>query len=96
MIEDIGCNIRNLLTAAVEKRLMSDRRIGCLLSGGLDSSLISAILVKLTKEKNIPYRVQVNIDQIKIRSRRMATKFLKLLLFISPSLSEWETIVLIF
>ncbi|XKL67887.1 hypothetical protein PGB90_003378 [Kerria lacca] len=58
VIEDIGCNIRNLLTAAVEKRLMSDRRIGCLLSGGLDSSLISAILVKLTKEKNIPYRVQ--------------------------------------
>jgi len=39
-------NIKSLLISAVEKRLMSDRPIGCLLSGGLDSSLISAIVAK--------------------------------------------------
>ena len=36
--------IKHYLTEAVKKRIMSDRPIGCLLSGGLDSSLVAAIL----------------------------------------------------
>ncbi|KZC10130.1 Asparagine synthetase [glutamine-hydrolyzing], partial [Dufourea novaeangliae] len=55
---DVLGNIRMLLSAAVEKRLMADRKIGCLLSGGLDSSLIAALLVKHAKEKNLPYKIQ--------------------------------------
>lgn len=55
---DVHGNIRMLLSAAVKKRLMADRRIGCLLSGGLDSSLIAALLVKHAKEENLPYKVQ--------------------------------------
>lgn len=38
--------VKELLTAAVEKRLMSERPMGCLLSGGLDSSIIAAIISK--------------------------------------------------
>ena len=37
---------------------MSDRRIGCLLSGGLDSSLVAAVLVKLARESGISYPIQ--------------------------------------
>ncbi|XP_045470040.1 asparagine synthetase [glutamine-hydrolyzing] [Harmonia axyridis] len=55
---DVLSNIRTLLTAAVKKRLMADRRIGCLLSGGLDSSLIASLLVREAKKANIPYKVQ--------------------------------------
>lgn len=51
-------NIRNLLQMAVKKRLMADRKIGCFLSGGLDSSLIAALLVKEAKAANLPYKIQ--------------------------------------
>jgi len=39
--------LKETLEKAVEARLMSNRPIGCLLSGGLDSSLITSILCKL-------------------------------------------------
>jgi len=38
--------INTLLRESVKKRMMSDRNVGCLLSGGLDSSLISAIVAE--------------------------------------------------
>ena len=44
--EDICRSINITLKKAVEKRLMSDRPICCLLSGGLDSSLIAALVSK--------------------------------------------------
>jgi len=47
---EICSNINKLLTESVKKRLMSERPIGCLLSGGLDSSLISALVAKEFRE----------------------------------------------
>jgi asparagine synthase (glutamine-hydrolysing) len=49
--DDVYENIRNCLTNAVKTRLMGERRIGCLLSGGLDSSLIAAIAAKELAKK---------------------------------------------
>jgi asparagine synthase (glutamine-hydrolysing) len=42
----IESTVRNLFESAVCKRLMSERPVGCLLSGGLDSSITTALVVK--------------------------------------------------
>ena len=49
--EELVCkNINKLLTSAVNKRLMGDRKVGCLLSGGLDSTLVTALVAKNYKK----------------------------------------------
>lgn len=57
-LKTVKNNIRILFENAVRKRLMAHRRIGCLLSGGLDSSLVAAFLVKLAKEEQLQYPIQ--------------------------------------
>ena len=42
----IYSDVNSILKESVKKRLMSDRKIGCLLSGGLDSSLIAGLVAK--------------------------------------------------
>lgn len=50
--EKATSKIQSLLINAVKKRMTSDREIGCLLSGGLDSSIIAAILSREMKKQN--------------------------------------------
>ncbi len=47
---DIG-ELRDALTAAVDRQLMSDVPFGVLLSGGLDSSIISALAQRINRSK---------------------------------------------
>jgi len=56
--DDVSLNIRSYLVNAVQMRLMSHRRIGCMLSGGLDSSLISALTVQEARKNGITYPIQ--------------------------------------
>jgi len=53
LFEKEVCNrLRDLFTSAVTKRLMSERPVGCLLSGGLDSSLVTAIVARELKKRD--------------------------------------------
>ena len=56
-LNEIKEKIKNKLEKSVKKRLQSDRKIGCLLSGGLDSSLITALVKKLSKSNVVTYSV---------------------------------------
>uniref|UniRef100_F6TDM1 Asparagine synthetase [glutamine-hydrolyzing] n=1 Tax=Equus caballus TaxID=9796 RepID=F6TDM1_HORSE len=57
-IETVKSNLRILFDNAIKKRLMTHRRIGCLLSGGLDSSLVAATLLKQLKAAQVQYPLQ--------------------------------------
>lgn len=45
----IKFKMKQLFMTSVTKRMISDRPIGCLLSGGLDSSLVASLLMKQSK-----------------------------------------------
>ena len=51
--ETILHTIKSKLTAAVKKRLIGERGLGCLLSGGLDSSLITSIVCKFIEPSKV-------------------------------------------
>uniref|UniRef100_A0A6C0BP71 asparagine synthase (glutamine-hydrolyzing) n=1 Tax=viral metagenome TaxID=1070528 RepID=A0A6C0BP71_9ZZZZ len=57
LMSDPIYEIQPTLIAAVQKRLMSDRPMACLLSGGLDSSLVAAILCKLSPTTTKTYSI---------------------------------------
>lgn len=82
LTDDVYENIRNSFRNAVSKRIFGERKIGCLLSGGLGSSLVCGILVEeLNKsDENYPlltFSIGMGIESRDVVAARTVSKFLK-------------------
>lgn len=66
-LETVCRNIREKLVAGVEKRLVADAKVGFLLSGGLDSSLVCAIAQKKQKEPIKTFAIGMSEDAIDLK-----------------------------
>ena len=65
--EEILKNINKIFKEAVYKRIMSDREICCLLSGGLDSSLVASIVCSKFEPNTVKtYSIGLKVVQIYI------------------------------
>jgi asparagine synthase (glutamine-hydrolysing) len=77
---EIVKNIRELLCSAVEKRCCTtERPIACLLSGGLDSSLITALVSQYHKQNGLPTIETYSIGlegSVDLKYAKMVAKYL--------------------
>ena len=72
-IESACGNIREKLISGVEKRLVADAKVGFLLSGGLDSSLVCAIAAKKSPVPIRTFAIGMSEDAIDLKyARRVA------------------------
>jgi len=76
--EEIYDNIRNLLCSAVQKRVLNtERPIACLLSGGLDSSLITALVNYYRSEKTPLETYSIGLEGSEdLRNARIVAEYL--------------------
>ena len=75
-LETVCRNIHDKLTAGVEKRLAADAKVGFLLSGGLDSSLVCAIAAKKSKEPIKTFAIGMSEDAIDLKYARQAADYI--------------------
>ena len=74
---EICCrNIREKLVAGVEKRLVADAKVGFLLSGGLDSSLVCAIAARRSKTPIQTFAIGMDTDAIDLKYARQVADYI--------------------
>ncbi len=82
LTEDVYENIRKCFTNAVKKRIFGERRIGCLLSGGLGSSLVCGILAQELKKNSetdypiLTFSIGMGVDSHDLLNAKTVSKYL--------------------
>ena len=75
-LETVCRKIHDKLIAGVEKRLVADAKVGFLLSGGLDSSLVCAIAARKSKEPIKTFAIGMSGDAIDLKYARQAADYI--------------------
>ena len=75
-IENACKNIREKLISGVEKRLVSDSKVGFLLSGGLDSSLVCAIAAKKSGHPIKTFAIGMTADAIDLKYAKQVADYI--------------------
>ena len=70
-LSEVYRNINEKLTEGVRKRLVADAKVGFLLSGGLDSSLVCAIAAKESDAPIKTFSVGMDLDPIDLKYARI-------------------------
>ena len=75
-VETACKKIRDKLIAGVQKRLVSDAKVGFLLSGGLDSSLVCAIAAAQSNKPIETFAIGMSEDAIDLKYARQVADFI--------------------
>lgn len=75
-LDTVCKNIHDKLIAGVEKRLVSDAKIGFLLSGGLDSSLVCAIAARKSRTPIRTFAIGMREDAIDLKYARQTADYI--------------------
>ncbi len=75
-LDELCRNIREKLIAGVEKRLVADAKVGFLLSGGLDSSLVCAIAARQSRTPIRTFAIGMDTDAIDLKYAREAADYI--------------------
>ena len=97
-LEAVCQNIHDKLVAGVEKRLVADAKVGFLLSGGLDSSLVCAVAAKKSKEPIKTFAIGMSEDAIDLKYAKQVADYIgsdHTEVYMTPDevLSSLETVV---
>lgn len=97
-LETVCRKIHDKLVAGVEKRLVADARVGFLLSGGLDSSLVCAIAAKKTGEPIRTFAIGMSEDAIDLKYAKQTADYIgsdHTEIYMTPQdvLSSLETVI---
>ena len=75
-LETVCKNIHDKLVAGVEKRLVADAKVGFLLSGGLDSSLVCAIAAKKSSAPIKTFAIGMSEDAIDLKYAKQVADYI--------------------
>ena len=75
-LETVCRQIHDKLVAGVEKRLVADARVGFLLSGGLDSSLVCAIAARRSRTPIRTFAIGMDTDAIDLKYARQVAEYI--------------------
>ncbi|MGN0989619.1 MAG: asparagine synthase B, partial [Eubacteriales bacterium] len=74
--ETVCVKIHDKLVKGIEKRLVADAKVGFLLSGGLDSSLVCAVAAKQSKEPIKTFAIGMSGDAIDLKYAKQVADYI--------------------